>query len=315
MVKLLDFRAKLIDLYKKTEFLAVPLIKFAFAYFVFLKLDTFLDQYDSSSTFDFLSKTAVKIILSLVVTYIPDIWFTMIIMLITVGRVTLVSIEAGIITFIVLLIIYLLFLTMFREKAILSIITGLALSLNLSYVVPIMVAIFVGPVAIVPVAVGIIVYYLSGSLEGLIAMKGDGLVQMPFVLIDMYKFFISQLASNKIMLITIFVFAVVILATYYVSRLEINYAHYMAIGFGAIVMVFGFIIVNTVMKSSISIPEMVKGTLIAVAVAIVAQFLRFSLDYKKVEKHQFEDDDYYYYVKAIPKIKVPEVKKQTKTIK
>ncbi len=314
MIKLLDLRAKFIELYKKTEFVVLPLAKFIFAFLVLSKLDTYLDQFDKGTTFAFLSSFIVKVVISLVVTYISDIWFTMIIMLITVGRVTVVSIEAGVITFLVLLIIYLLFLTMFREKVIFTIVTGFLMSLNLAYVVPLIAALLAGPVAIVPVSVGVIVYYLSGSLEGLIAMKSKGMVDIPFVMIDMYKFFISQLLTNRAMLLTVFVFAVVILATYYVSRLEIDYVHYIAIGFGTILMIFGFIIGNLVLKSNISILSVFLGTILAALIAVIVQFLRFSLDYKKVEKHQFEDDDYYYYVKAVPKIKVPEAKKQTKTI-
>ena len=31
------------------------------------------------------------------------------------------------------------------------------------------------------------------------------------------------------------------------------------------------------------------------------EFFRFCLDYSRTEKVQFEDDEYYYYVKAVPK--------------
>ena len=37
-------------------------------------------------------------------------------------------------------------------------------------------------------------------------------------------------------------------------------------------------------------------------IAIIIQFLFFNLDYSRTERLQFEDDDYYYYVKAVPKI-------------
>ena len=35
--------------------------------------------------------------------------------------------------------------------------------------------------------------------------------------------------------------------------------------------------------------------------AFVIQFLFMDLDYDRTERVQFEDDDYYYYVKAVPK--------------
>ena len=31
-------------------------------------------------------------------------------------------------------------------------------------------------------------------------------------------------------------------------------------------------------------------------------FFVHNLDYRRIENHQFEDDEYYYYVKAVPKM-------------
>ena len=39
------------------------------------------------------------------------------------------------------------------------------------------------------------------------------------------------------------------------------------------------------------------------------QFFRLTLDYHGTRKLQFEDDEYYYYVTAVPKIKVAAVDK------
>ncbi len=193
MTNLLDIRAKIIKYYKKSEFILIPLMKFLFAYLIFTKLDFFLDKFDGGKSLVVLSSFWMKLLMSLIVTFISDIWFTMIIMLITVARISMVSFEAGFIVFVVLVIIYLMFLTMFREKALLSVITAFLLSWHMAYFIPIIVALFIGPVGIVPVAVGVVVYYLSGSLEGLLAIKGEGMVDMPFVVVDMYKYFVSEL--------------------------------------------------------------------------------------------------------------------------
>ena len=45
----------------------------------------------------------------------------------------------------------------------------------------------------------------------------------------------------------------------------------------------------------------------------VLQFLFFNLDYTRTERVQFEDDEYYYYVKAVPKMYVPTTEKQVKS--
>lgn len=41
---------------------------------------------------------------------------------------------------------------------------------------------------------------------------------------------------------------------------------------------------------------------------------RFNLDYSRTEKVQFEDDEYYYYVKAVPKMTVATPEKKVKKI-
>ena len=41
----------------------------------------------------------------------------------------------------------------------------------------------------------------------------------------------------------------------------------------------------------------------------------FSLDYRRTENVRFEDDEYFYYVKAVPKIKVTEKNRNVTNIK
>ena len=48
--------------------------------------------------------------------------------------------------------------------------------------------------------------------------------------------------------------------------------------------------------------------------ASLVQFFRFNLDYSRTEKVQFEDDEYYYYVKAVPKMTVSAPEKKVKKI-
>ena len=47
--------------------------------------------------------------------------------------------------------------------------------------------------------------------------------------------------------------------------------------------------------------------------AALAQFMGCTLDYARKESLQFEDDDYYYYVKAVPKIQITQAERTVKT--
>ena len=49
---------------------------------------------------------------------------------------------------------------------------------------------------------------------------------------------------------------------------------------------------------------MILGHVFAIIIGLVLHLFIFSVDYSATEMVQFEDDDYYYYVKAVPKISV-----------
>ena len=45
-------------------------------------------------------------------------------------------------------------------------------------------------------------------------------------------------------------------------------------------------------------------TVVSIILTLIIKVFIISVDYSGTEYAQFEDDDYYYYVKAVPKIKV-----------
>ena len=65
---------------------------------------------------------------------------------------------------------------------------------------------------------------------------------------------------------------------------------------------------------NVSVPmgELLFGAVVSVGVAAIYTFFAFAVDYSRTEYLQYEDDDYHYYVKAVPKIVVsaPDVKVQ-----
>ena len=54
--------------------------------------------------------------------------------------------------------------------------------------------------------------------------------------------------------------------------------------------------------------------MVSLVIALVLDFMILSVDYSRVEHTQFEDDEYYYYVRAVPKAFVSVEDKQVKHI-
>ena len=59
---------------------------------------------------------------------------------------------------------------------------------------------------------------------------------------------------------------------------------------------------------------LVIGNIIVLLVGVILNYFILDLDYSRIEKVQFEDDDYYYYVTAVPKIRIAEEEKEVKKI-
>ena len=59
---------------------------------------------------------------------------------------------------------------------------------------------------------------------------------------------------------------------------------------------------NILFAVSVPILELIAGIIISIVIAYIYDFFIFAVDYTRTEYTQFEDDDYYYYVKAVPKL-------------
>ena len=88
----------------------------------------------------------------------------------------------------------------------------------------------------------------------------------------------------------------------------------MAIGSGAVLNVVLFLTGGLIMQVRISLLGLVIGTAVSVLIALLVEFFVFSVDYSRTEYAQFEDDEYYYYVKAVPKMSIAIPDKKVKKI-
>ena len=116
------------------------------------------------------------------------------------------------------------------------------------------------------------------------------------------------------MVITIAAFAVTVILVYFIMRLSIDYAWTIAMVAGAVVNITVLLVGDLMFDTNVALLEVVLGNVLSLLLAVVLQFFVFNVDYSRTEKVQFEDDEYYYYVKAVPKIVVARPEKKVKQI-
>ena len=111
----------------------------------------------------------------------------------------------------------------------------------------------------------------------------------------------GQLLENKEMLLVMIVFVITTLVVYQVRRLNVNNSWNIATVAGVLVQFVLLLVGYLVLGMTSRIVWLIVGSIISLLVGVVIRFIFMDLDYARTENVQFEDDEYYYYVKAVPK--------------
>lgn len=126
-----------------------------------------------------------------------------------------------------------------------------------------------------------------------------------------------ELLKTKMLLDPLFYFYIVALAAgflicYGMRQLKIKHswtiASIVAVIVSSVIMLIGY----TVTDAKGFIGWLLLGSLINIVVGFLLDFFFRDLDATRLEKLQFEDDDYYYYVTAVPKLKFTKEEKKIK---
>ncbi len=295
MTSLLTIRDEIKDFFREHDTIVTPLIRFFCAFILLFGL---VILYGYSSMF---SNPLIILALSLLCAFVSEGFTLLIVGLVSLMHCVSVSLEAAGIFALLFIVMYFLYIKYCPKTAYVVMFTPLLYLLNIHYIIPIVVGILLGPVGIIPSIFGVLIYYFSeylSELNGLLATASeDDSVQS-------FSYLISGLLADRKMLLTLIVFSVVIVVTYMIYRTSAKNAWYIAIISGAVSELFLTLIGGYALEADIDIAKILVGTLIGMCLAFVVQFFKGTVDYLRTELVQFEDDEYYYYVKAVPKLAV-----------
>ena len=116
------------------------------------------------------------------------------------------------------------------------------------------------------------------------------------------------------MFVAILAFTVCLLLVYNLRMRAADQAWKIAIGAGVISELVLFIAGDLAFGVHTDYLTLILGSAVSVVIGMALEFMIFSVDYSRTQRMQFEDDEYYYYVKAIPKIVVSAPEKTVKKI-
>lgn len=304
MSNLLELRENIKRIYGKYEMYITPVLKFLLTLVAILMINSELGY------MDLLKNVFVVLMASVACAILPWGWSLVVSALFVVGHIYAMAMECAVVALAIFVIMFLLYFRFTPKDALLVLLTPICFFLKIPYLIPICVGLVCTPVSLVAVGCGVVTHYMIASVsESAIAMAGtEGEVSSKF------KMMLEGIMGNTTMIVTLFAFIVTIVVVYIIRRLAIDHSWTVAMVTGAIVNAMILLVGDLLLDTKISIIWLLLGSVLAVLIAKVLQFFVFNVDYSRTERVQFEDDEYYYYVKAVPKVTVAPAAKTVKKI-
>ena len=296
MTKLLELRERLRSFYYEYESIFKGAWKFLLSFSVFL---TVISRISFLKTFHV---PALAAGLAVVCIFLPASAISFLTGALIVVLSFGVSAEAGSVALIVTLLVVLLYFGLRPKYSILIVFTLIACTFNIGGSVPIAAALLCSPAGIVPMCIGIIYYDLI-SVERInyssLASFNDRLNS-----VEKITGFLQGMADNRRALMLAAAFVLTFMIVWFLRRRPVSYAWSIAISVGLMVYILAILAASFIFDISLSIPGLIAGCSAGVLVALVVLLFGFTLDGSRTEYLEYEDDEYYYFVKAVPKMTV-----------
>lgn len=258
-----------------------------------------------------LDNIAVVLVAALMCSFMPANFIIVVAAAFVILHLYAVSLECAVVVLAVFLLMFLLYYRFSPKDMLVVLLTPLCFTLQIPYVIPLSIGLLGTPASAVSMACGVaahfVISYVADNATALSAMEAE----------DMgagFRYVIDGIANNKVMLITIIAFFITILVVYLVRRMAIDHAWMIAVAAGALVNIMVLLLGDLLFDTRVSILGVIAGTAVSIGMVKIVEFFVFHVDYSRAESVQFEDDEYYYYVKAIPKITVAAPSRTVKRI-
>lgn len=305
MTKLLELRERLRGFFGKYEIYIKPAIRFVIAITAFLLINTRIGYMSR------LKSPVVAIILALVCTFLPMSVTVVLGTVLILAHLWALSLEACVVALLLFLLMFLMYFKFAPKNGYNVVLTPILCQLRIPEVMPTALGLTKEPYSILGTLCGLVVYYF---LQGV--RENDAVLSAADTKTDMSQLtlVLQTLAGNKELYVMAAAFIVTTIVVYVIRRQAINHAWTIAVGVGNAVNFIILLVGSFLTGTTDRIIWIVIGTVAAVVIGLVMEFFLFNLDYSRTERVQFEDDEYYYYVKAIPKVYVSTKEKQVKQI-
>lgn len=291
MEAFLGVRKTIKDFFDKYDLYLMPCLKFLLAFFSFVMINRTL------SFFDALNNGFILVILSLLCAILPVTAIAVIGIILIVLQCFAANLIIGVAALCFFILLTILLLRFIPGEMLWVILTPFAFMINVPAAIPVSLGILRNRSSVAAGIGGVAVYCFLSDLPEIASKVSLGRITQMEAVQELIKSFIG----HEELILSAIVFSAVILIVILIRRMLTVYTYLVAVlagcAFYLILRVFGSLYLET----TGDIRKDISGTLISAVICLVIAFFIHCADYKRTQVLQFEDDEYYYYVKAVPK--------------
>lgn len=237
---------------------------------------------------------------SLVFAFVPMAFVMAVPMVYTIIQIFSVSYGVGIVVCVILIIMYLTFFRFATQYGFLLMLIPLLYLIRMPLIATLMLAVMSPGIAVITVLYGTLFYYIINYIDvnAVIFASSTGIREF-----DKGEELLVGVFTNREFLTMIVVMFVVYMIVHAIKRLNFNRSYETAIGVGTGVYIILTVVAELIFgeMTTLKLVTYSVGGLISGAISYLLTSVLKSLDYTRTETAEFEDEEYNYYVKAVPK--------------
>lgn len=304
MTALLEFKQRLKGFYGRFEAIFQPIVKFVVALLYFMWINA------NMGYMSLLDNIFVILILALVCCLLPSGITTYAGCALMVAHAYALSMEVAAFLLVLILFMLILFLRFSSGKNVVMAITPLAFAFDLPVLLPIGGGLLSSATAAFPAGCGVILYYFIR----LIRSNAEVLANVDVDIMEKITILADGIAQNWGMWLTVAAVVIVLVLVNIIRTRSFDYAWRIAIVIGGIAYVLIMYVGGLYVGVQLNMMSLIVYAVVSVVVGVILEFFVFGGDYTRTEHLSYEDDEYYYYVKAVPKASVTTSERNIKKI-
>lgn len=289
---MVQFKNELSKFYSKYAIYINPVLKLFLAIFLLSFINLKMGYMDR------INSAMIVVMAALFCSFMPLAFMSILAGLFVMLHFYALGLEIAIVAAVVLFLMYILYFRFAAGESLAVLLMPLFFAMKIPYVVPLAMGLLGTPFSIVAVGFGVVLSYLveyAGANEEMLSeLTNENMVTKLRTIVD-------NIIGNKSMICMVICFSVVVVLVYIIKRMSFPHSWKVAIAAGAVTNIILMTVCLLGLRLDYSMIGILFGSIISGALCLIVEFFAHGLDYRRTENLQFEDDEYYYYVKAVPK--------------